>query len=217
MKYISVDLTRTFPSLSYFQDDGPLNETLHSLLQTYCFYRPDRGYIQGMSYLAANLLLYMDSYNAFVSFCNLLNMKFFHVFLTLDDEIIQPRIDIFNGLFEQNVPVLFKIFSQQMISPKEYFLDWCISLFTKKLAISVASRVWDIVLICGEMEIYRACVAILKCLQKELLSTDDDNIRKKLKILPNTLKEAQLISTMKTIKVPKKIKQQLQKINANKN
>lgn len=27
-------------------------------LQTYCFYRPDVGYVQGMSYLAGNFLLY---------------------------------------------------------------------------------------------------------------------------------------------------------------
>ena len=212
IKYISTDLTRTFPSLSYFQDDGPLNETLHSLLQTYCFYRPDRGYIQGMSYLAANFLLYMDSFNAFVSFCNLLNMPFFDAFLSLDDETIKPRLDIFNALFEHNAPVLFKRFAEEMISPKEYFLDWCISLFTKKLAISVASRVWDIVLIFGEIEIYRCCVAVLKCLKKELMEAADDKTRKLLKMLPNTLKEAQLMSMMKTIKVTKKIKQQLQNL-----
>eukprot|EP01083_Nonionella_stella_P032929 90150_1 len=217
IKYISVDLRRTFPSLSYFQDDGPLNSTLHSLLETYCFFRPDRGYIQGMSYLAANLLLYMDSYTAFVSFANLLNQQFFHSFLSLNDEIIAPRCDIFTQLFEYNVPNIYRIFEEHQIQPKEYFLDWTISLFTKKLPIPVASRVWDIVLIQGEMEVYRCCVAILKCIYCDLdqnaASDDGTAVRKTLKQGPATLKEFQLISTMKTIKVPKKLKQKLQKIN----
>jgi hypothetical protein len=36
-----------------------MNEQLRSVLDTYCFYRPDVGYVQGMSYLAGNFLLYM--------------------------------------------------------------------------------------------------------------------------------------------------------------
>jgi hypothetical protein len=36
-----------------------MNEQLRSVLDTYCFFRPDVGYVQGMSYLAGNFLLYM--------------------------------------------------------------------------------------------------------------------------------------------------------------
>ena len=229
MRSISVDLPRTFPTLSYFQDDGPLNETLHSLLRTYCLFRPDRGYIQGMSYLAANLLLYMDSVNAFCSFCNLLNLPFFQCLLSLDDEQIAPRIELFNALFEHNEPALFIQFEAQFISPTEYFLDWTLSLFTKKLDIAVANRVWDCVLIFGEMHIYRAAVAILHCIHKELLrlrrenddqqngfGDDDQRIRKLLKTVPPTLKEMELMSAMKAVRVPKRLKQTLQKLNVRK-
>ena len=46
---------------------------LHSLLGAYATYRPDVGYVQGMSFLAAFLLLNMDVADAFISFANLLN------------------------------------------------------------------------------------------------------------------------------------------------
>ena len=198
--------------LAVNQDDGPLNESLHSVLRTYCVFRPDRGYIQGMSYLAANLLLYMDSFNAFTSFCNLLNLPFFHCLLTLDDAVIAPRIEVFNALFELNAPALFSQFEAECISPTEYFLDWAISLFTKKLSISVASRVWDIVLLFGEIEIYRCAVAILQCLSKELLG-DLDSARKRLKTLPQSITERELVAAMKAVRVPKKLKMTLQRIN----
>merc|ERR1712129_246372 len=209
---ISTDLVRTFPSLSYFQIDGALNETLSDLLCRYCFYRPDRGYIQGMSYLAANLLLYMDALTAFVSFANLLNWRFFDAMLLLDDESIAPRMDLFNQLFEHNAPLLFALFEQACVSPKEYLLDWSIALFTKKLSIAVAARAWDIILLFGEQEIYKVAVAILICIRTELLNTNQDKIRKLLKSLPNKIKEDELISAMKSVKIPKKIKQQMQKL-----
>ena len=54
--YIDVDLTRTFPSLAFFQEECPMHDQLRHLLYTFAFYRPDIGYVQGMSYLAGNLL-----------------------------------------------------------------------------------------------------------------------------------------------------------------
>ena len=62
---IGVDLNRTFPSLGIFQSGGPLYEPLREVLMAYACYRPDIGYMQGMSFLAAMLLLNMDSKDAF--------------------------------------------------------------------------------------------------------------------------------------------------------
>ena len=66
-------ICRTFPHLCIFQEGGPYYDMLHSLLGAYATYRPDVGYVQGMSFLAAFLLLNMDVADAFISFANLLN------------------------------------------------------------------------------------------------------------------------------------------------
>jgi hypothetical protein len=42
------------------------------MLEAFTMHRPDIGYVQGMSYLAAILLLYMDEHQAFVTFCNMI-------------------------------------------------------------------------------------------------------------------------------------------------
>lgn len=54
---IQVDIPRTFPSLRVFDKGGPLFEPLQHILETYVVYRPDVGYVQGMSFLAGMLLL----------------------------------------------------------------------------------------------------------------------------------------------------------------
>ncbi len=81
---IALDLPRTFPALSFFQQGGPSHHLLRNVLEAYTLYRPDVGYVQGMSYIAALLLLYMDAEDAFVALCNLLNRSLHYCFYRMD-------------------------------------------------------------------------------------------------------------------------------------
>ncbi|KAH6947030.1 hypothetical protein HPB50_016732 [Hyalomma asiaticum] len=80
---IRLDVSRTFPQLGIFQEAGPYFDVLHCILGAYVVYRPDIGYVQGMSFLAAMLLLNMEVDDAFICFANLLNrpcqLAFFRV------------------------------------------------------------------------------------------------------------------------------------------
>ena len=59
---IDTDIPRTFPKLGgIFQEEGIYHERLKRILEAFTMYRPDIGYVQGMSYVAATLLLYMDN------------------------------------------------------------------------------------------------------------------------------------------------------------
>lgn len=50
---IDADVPRAFPDLNLFQDGGPLRETLIDVLQAYCMYRSDVGYVHGL-HVSAN-------------------------------------------------------------------------------------------------------------------------------------------------------------------
>lgn len=64
---------RPLPGALGARDGQQLYSRLRLLLETFVLLRPDIGYVQGMGYLAAMLLLYIDSdYEAFVCFTNLL-------------------------------------------------------------------------------------------------------------------------------------------------
>lgn len=45
---IEKDASNAFPDLNLFQEGGPLRETLVDVLQAYCMYRSDVGYIHGL-------------------------------------------------------------------------------------------------------------------------------------------------------------------------
>jgi hypothetical protein len=44
---------------------GPFYQQLWDILETYSIFRPEIGYVQGMSFLAAMFLLYMDEFTSF--------------------------------------------------------------------------------------------------------------------------------------------------------
>lgn len=70
---VDLDVPRTFPHLSYFKPGTDMGEALRRILTAFICYRPDRGYIQGMSFVAATVLLHVpDEAQAFAAFANLM-------------------------------------------------------------------------------------------------------------------------------------------------
>jgi len=57
--------------------------------------RPDIGYVQGMSYIAAVLLLYMDEHSAFVTFCNMITKFPIMPFYTFNESLIKKILQLF--------------------------------------------------------------------------------------------------------------------------
>lgn len=71
-KIIVADLDRTFPDVESEADSHKLYQDLLQLLSLFQVYRPDIGYVQGMSSLILTLCLVFDKFDAFVAFCNLI-------------------------------------------------------------------------------------------------------------------------------------------------
>ena len=64
--------------------------------------------MQGMSFLAGNLLLYMDPYPAFLCFANLLHSPIFLGMLKMDHAIMGQRYDLLDDLLKDNCPDLYR-------------------------------------------------------------------------------------------------------------
>lgn len=64
------DVNRTFPAHDFFRDDGVGQESLYKVSKAYSVYDEEVGYCQGLSFIAASLLLHMpeeDSFSVLVS------------------------------------------------------------------------------------------------------------------------------------------------------
>lgn len=59
------DVNRTFPAHDFFRDDGSGQESLYKVSKAYSVYDQEVGYCQGLSFIAASLLLHMPEEEAF--------------------------------------------------------------------------------------------------------------------------------------------------------
>ncbi|TMW61682.1 hypothetical protein Poli38472_010745 [Pythium oligandrum] len=173
---IDTDLPRTFPSLRLFDATGPYYEFLLEVLETYACYRPDLGYIQGMSYLAALLCLHMpqDRYLAFQCLANLMVNEHLFTFYLLDAELSEVYYKLFDEFLATRLPDLHHHMKSIGVSCSMYLMNWLQTLFLQVLPLEVAARVVDNFLLDGTVFLFRAAMAIHELLRGDLLGTDMD-------------------------------------------
>uniref|UniRef100_A0A671XA41 Rab-GAP TBC domain-containing protein n=1 Tax=Sparus aurata TaxID=8175 RepID=A0A671XA41_SPAAU len=172
LELVSRDVSRTFPSLCVFQKGGPYHDVLQSILGAYTCYRPDVGYVQGMSFMAAMLVLNMDEVEAFISFSNLINRPCQLAFYRVHHQLMFRYFGAFQMFFEETLPRLFLHFQSSGVTPDLYLMDWILSLYTKPLPLDVACRVWDVFFRDGEEFLFRTALGILRLYQDVLLHMD---------------------------------------------
>ncbi|XP_039991932.1 TBC1 domain family member 12-like isoform X2 [Xiphias gladius] len=182
---ITRDISRTLPSLCVFQKGGPYHDLLQSILGAYICYRPDVGYVQGMSSIAAVLILNMDEIKAFVSFSNLINRPCHLAFYRVDHQLMVRYFGAFQVFLEETLPRLFLHFQSLGLTPDLYLMDWILSLYTKPLPLDVACRVWDVFFRDGEEFLFRTALGILRLYQDVLLHMDLIGIAQFLSRLPD--------------------------------
>ncbi|CAL8258982.1 unnamed protein product [Lota lota] len=193
---IKLDISRTFPSLFIFQKGGPYHDVLHSLLGAYTCYRPDIGYVQGMSFMAAVLLLNLEEGQAFITFTNLLNKPCQVTFFRVDHDLMLKYFAAFEVFFEENLPRLFRHFLANSLTPDLYLIDWIFTLYSKALPLDVACRVWDVFCRDGEESLFRTALALLRLYQDVLLQMDFIHMAQFLTRLPPDLPPHLLFSSM---------------------
>eukprot|EP00602_Paraphysomonas_sp_CaronLab_P008488 CAMPEP_0185028716 /NCGR_PEP_ID=MMETSP1103-20130426/14654_1 /TAXON_ID=36769 /ORGANISM="Paraphysomonas bandaiensis, Strain Caron Lab Isolate" /LENGTH=322 /DNA_ID=CAMNT_0027563225 /DNA_START=110 /DNA_END=1078 /DNA_ORIENTATION=- len=182
---IQHDVPRTFAKYSLFSLDTRLTESLERVLRTYACYRPDVGYVQGMSYVAGMCLLYLDEYSAFQAFANILGRRINFDFYRLKPELMSPYVETFNYFFSRHLPGLRHHMIEEGVASEVFLLDWNLSLFAKAAPVPVATRLWDSYMVEGEVFVVRAALGILQMFEFKLQSSTMEGIIKLLSHLPD--------------------------------
>lgn len=189
---------------------------MRAVLDAYCFFRPDIGYVQGMSYLAGKLLLYMGEYDAFVCLANMMESSYFRAMFLMDSDLSDKRYELFESLLADHLPDLYRHFESIdvfMHGKSLYFVEWSMTLFCKRLDLDVVGRIWDLFFLVGEQIVYRTAVAMLQCLRPQLLDKPFEVVHKVLTRNALTLSEEKLIEALGTIKWKKEYEKRLQEIS----
>ena len=155
-----------------------------------------------MSFIAALLLLYMDEYETFVCFSNLLAIRTNRDFYLLERPAISGYVNTFDRFFKQFLPLLSKHFDEEGITSEIFLLDWHLTIFSKALPLEIAARIWDCYLHCGEVYILRASLGLLRMFARRLSSLGMEKILPFLAHVPEEELSAQeLISSIEHIKI----------------
>ncbi|XP_041492245.1 TBC1 domain family member 14 isoform X1 [Microtus oregoni] len=214
LELIKLDISRTFPNLCIFQQGGPYHDTLHSILGAYTCYRPDVGYVQGMSFIAAVLILNLDTADAFIAFSNLLNKPCQMAFFRVDHGLMLTYFAAFEVFFEENLPKLFAHFKKNNLTADIYLIDWIFTLYSKSLPLDLACRIWDVFCRDGEEFLFRTALGILKLFEDILTRMDFIHSAQFLTRLPEDLPADEVFASIATVQMQSRNKKWAQVLSA---
>lgn len=205
------DINRTFPAHEYFKEAGGNGQdSLFKISKAYAVYDEEVGYCQGLSFLAAALLLHMPEEQ---TFCVLTKVMFEYGLRDLfkeNFEILHMRFFQLGRLMEEQLPDLCAHFRDQGVEIHMFASQWFLTLYTAKFPLFMVFHYLDIFLLTGVDSAFQVALALLTMSKKELLSSDFEGILKYFRVqLPKKYRNEdtarQLFKLATSIKV-KKIK-----------
>ena len=175
---IEKDLHRTHSEMNIFRYGNRCYQPLKNVLMAYSLYRPDLGYVQGMSYVAASILLhYNDELETFKCLANLLNREdMLYNFYSFDMEKVNVVFHIFMRLLSEKLPELSEVFVSTGISCSIFLFEWIIAMYSNIFQLDLSSRIWDSILYFGEFYIMKTALAICVCISETQDMSSFENV-----------------------------------------
>ncbi|KAE8297787.1 USP6 N-terminal-like protein Related to the N-terminus of tre [Larimichthys crocea] len=176
IKQIDLDINRTFRDHIMFMDRFGVNpQTFHML---WCFLQ-EVSYCQGMSQIAALLLMYMNEEDAFWALSQLLtNQKHgMHGFFVPGFPKLQRFQTHHDQIISKLIPKLKKHLDREQMSAGIYSTKWFLQCFIDRTPFTLTLRLWDIFILEGERLLTAMSYTILKIHKKRLLKMSLEELR----------------------------------------
>ncbi|XP_053472513.1 USP6 N-terminal-like protein isoform X1 [Ictalurus furcatus] len=180
IKQIDLDVNRTFRNHIMFMDRfGVKQKSLFHVLTAYSVYNTDVSYCQGMSQIAAILLMYMNEEDAFWAMSQLLtNQKHaMHGFFIPGFPKLQRFQNHHDQILYKLLPKLKKHLDKEQMSSGIYSTKWFLQCFIDRTPFTLTLRLWDIFILEGEKILTAMAYTILKLHKKRLLKMSLEELR----------------------------------------
>ncbi|KAI3654838.1 hypothetical protein MP228_000218 [Amoeboaphelidium protococcarum] len=152
------------------------SDKMKAALEAFVCYRPDYGYVQGMSYLASMITgtspQDISSYETFVLLANMLHRPVLRDFYTMNNLLIKPYLDVHAQLLRLYCPQLSLHLQQFDISPEMYLIEWVLTVFAQVFPLEQAYKIWDTYVLNGDVFILQLSVAVLIMVKDTLINGD---------------------------------------------
>ncbi|KAK7095541.1 rab GTPase-activating protein 1-like isoform X2 [Littorina saxatilis] len=207
---IQRDVNRTFPAHDFFKESGGLGQdSLYRISKAYSVYDEDIGYVQGLSFLAAALLLHMPEEQAFCVLTKILYEYGMRDLFKQGFEELHLKFYQLERLIQDQMSDLHGHFVDMGLEIHMFASQWFLTLFTAKFPLHVVFHILDLYLSEGNLVIFSVALSLLKLSRKDLLSHDFEGVLKYFRVqLPKRFRTEEaameLMQTAVSLKVTAK-------------
>ncbi|XP_054476518.1 carabin [Anoplopoma fimbria] len=178
-RQIALDLQRSFPTHRSLMGDSPEaiegQAKLFRVLIAYAKYSPQVGYSQGMSYLAAVLLMQLGEEEAFWALTALLDKpKYLTELFDLSLTKVQHQVKVFDQFLKHRKPQLSQHMESVGILSVHFVMPWFLTLFTSLPCWDSVLAVWDLIILHGLSAVFRTALTIVELLEPRLMELNDE-------------------------------------------
>jgi hypothetical protein len=165
------DLDRTFPACSLFTDKyGGGQRKLFKVLSNYSKFNKQIGYVQGMAYMVALFLIYMDEKSSFFLLHSIIKDYELEGIYLPGFPDLKKKFYVLLNLEKKFIPRVYEVLKRDGILPSLYASEWFICLFCKDLKPNVLVRIFDTFLFEKYKVIYRFALAFLKMKENDFVN-----------------------------------------------
>jgi len=180
IRQIDLDVNRTYRNHIMFRERyNSRQQDLFHVLAAYSMYNTEVGYCQGMSQIAALLLMYLDSEeDAFWGLSQLMVGRKFNMhgfFIPHFPKLLRFQ-EHHDKILMKKLRKLQKHLIANNVDTGIYTLKWFFQCFLDRIPFSLTIRVWDIYLLEGEKIMFAMAYTILKLHRKTLLKMGMDDL-----------------------------------------
>uniref|UniRef100_A0A182PRB4 Rab-GAP TBC domain-containing protein n=1 Tax=Anopheles epiroticus TaxID=199890 RepID=A0A182PRB4_9DIPT len=180
---IQRDINRTFPAHKFFKENGGTGqENLYKVSKAYAVYDTEVGYCQGLSFIAASLLLHMPEEQAFCVLVALMYNYGLRDMYKMGFESLYLRLYQLNRLMKDQLPDLYEHFAQMGVESHMFASQWFLTLFTARFPLYFVFYILDVFLLDGIPVLFQVALTLLNVCRKDLLELDFEGILKYFRV-----------------------------------
>lgn len=172
IRQIDLDVNRTYRDHIMFRERyGVKQQALFHVLAAYSMYNTEIGYCQGMSQIAALLLMYLNEEDAFWAMSVLMSDQkhAMHGFFIPGFPKLIRFQEHHDRILTKFLPKLKKHFDKQEVPSSLYTLKWFFQCFLDRVPYILTLRLWDIYMLEGEKLLTSMAFNLLKLHRRRLM------------------------------------------------
>ncbi|XP_034541916.1 small G protein signaling modulator 3 isoform X2 [Notolabrus celidotus] len=178
-RQIALDLQRSFPTHRSLMGESPEaiegQAKLFRVLIAYAKYNPQIGYCQGMSYIAAVLLMQLEEEESFWALTALLDKpKYLAEMFDISLTKVQHQVKMFDQLLKHRKPQLYQHMESAGVLSIHFVMPWFLTLFTSLPCWDSVLAVWDLIILQGLLAVFRTALTIIELLEPKLMDLTDE-------------------------------------------